>query len=56
MGLTASPTFSGALLWPMLYPWPQRPAGLVEEGFKELAARWKPILDFAARQRRDLRL
>jgi sugar phosphate isomerase/epimerase len=47
MGLTAMPTFPGALLWPMLYPWPQRPAGLVEEAFKELAARWKPILDYA---------
>ncbi|MBI3680308.1 MAG: sugar phosphate isomerase/epimerase [Acidobacteria bacterium] len=47
LGLTAMPTFSGALLWPTVYPWPQRPAGLVEEGFRELAARWKPILDFA---------
>lgn len=47
MGLTATPSFSGALMWPFIYPWPQRPAGLVEEGFKELAARWKPILDFA---------
>lgn len=47
LGLTAMPTFSGALLWPMMYPWPQRPSGLVEEGFKELAKRWKPILDYA---------
>ena len=47
LGLTASPSFSGALLWPMLYPWPQRPAGLVEEGFRELGRRWKPILDYA---------
>ena len=47
MGLTVTPSFTGALLWPMIYPWPQRPAGLVEEGFKELAKRWKPILDFA---------
>lgn len=46
-GLTALPSFSGSLLWPYLYPWPQRPAGLVEKGFAELAARWKPILDFA---------
>jgi sugar phosphate isomerase/epimerase len=45
LGLTAHATFSGALLWPMVYPWPQRPAGLVEEGFAELARRWKPILD-----------
>src|ERR1700749_5037527 len=45
LGLNASVTFSGALLWPMVYPWPQRPAGMVETGFDELAKRWKPILD-----------
>ena len=45
LGLTAHATFSGALLWPYVYPWPQRPAGLVEEGFAELARRWRPILD-----------
>lgn len=45
LGLTACPSFSGALLWHTFHPWPQRPAGLVEEGFKELARRWKPILD-----------
>ena len=28
-----------------LYPWPQRPDGLVEQGFDELAKRWKPILN-----------
>lgn len=45
LGLTASVTFSGALLWPMVYPWPQRPAGILETCFTELANRWKPILD-----------
>ena len=45
LGLTAHATFSGALLWPMVYPWPQRPAGLVETGFKELANRWLPLLN-----------
>ena len=45
LGLKAHATFSGALLWPMVYPWPQRPAGLVNEGFTELARRWTPILD-----------
>ena len=45
LGLNAHPTFSGALLWHTMYPWPQRPAGLVEEGFKELGKRWLPILD-----------
>lgn len=45
LGLTAHATFSGALAWPYFYPWPQRPAGLVEEAFAELGRRWKPILD-----------
>ena len=47
MGITAHATFSGALAWPFVYPWPQRPAGLVETAFDELAKRWKPILDHA---------
>ena len=45
LGLNAHATFSGALAWPYFYPWPQRPAGLVEEAFAELGRRWKPILD-----------
>ena len=45
LGLKAHATFSGALLWHTMYPWPQRPAGLVETGFEELARRWLPILD-----------
>ncbi len=45
LGLSAQAAFSGALLWPMLYPWPQRPPGLVETGFEELGKRWRPILD-----------
>ncbi|WP_172328165.1 sugar phosphate isomerase/epimerase [Mangrovicoccus sp. HB161399] len=47
MGLTAMPSFSGALAWPYVYPWPQRPPGLIEQAFDELAARWRPILDHA---------
>jgi sugar phosphate isomerase/epimerase len=45
LGIKAHATFSGALLWPFMYPWPQRPAGLVETGFRELANRWLPILN-----------
>ena len=45
LGLNAHATFSGALAWPYFYPWPARPAGLVEDAFDELARRWKPILD-----------
>jgi len=45
LGLTAHATFSGALAWPYFYPWPQRPAGLIDEAFAELARRWVPILN-----------
>ncbi|QEW19932.1 Inosose dehydratase [Marinibacterium anthonyi] len=45
LGLSASVSFTGSLAFPFLYPWPQRPQGLIEEAFGELARRWKPILD-----------
>jgi len=45
MGLKAHATFSGSLAWPFFYPWPQRPAGLIDEAFKELARLWLPILN-----------
>jgi len=45
LGLHVHATFSGALLWHTMNPWPQRPPGLVEMGFRELADRWLPILN-----------
>ncbi|WP_373055982.1 sugar phosphate isomerase/epimerase family protein [Zunongwangia sp. H14] len=45
LGLDVMGTFSGSLLWHTMHPWPQRPAGLVELGFQELAERWLPILN-----------
>ena len=45
LGLNACATFSGSLLWHTFHPWPQRPHGLVDEGFTELAKRWLPILN-----------
>ncbi len=45
LGLEAHVTFSGALAWPYVYPWPQRPTGLIEEAFTELTRRWSPILN-----------
>ncbi|MBA5777118.1 sugar phosphate isomerase/epimerase [Stappia sp. F7233] len=47
LGLGTLASFSGALAWPFVYPWPQRPAGLIETAFDELARRWRPILDHA---------
>ena len=45
LGLKAAQSFTGSLAWPYVYPWPQRPVGLVEEAFAELARRWTPILN-----------
>jgi sugar phosphate isomerase/epimerase len=45
LGLDVSVSFSGSLAFPYLYPWPQRPDGLIEEAFDELARRWKPVMD-----------
>jgi sugar phosphate isomerase/epimerase len=47
MDIASMASFSGALAWPYVYPWPQRPAGLIETAFDELAKRWRPILDHA---------
>ena len=54
LGCRAMATFSGALAWPFIYPWPQRPSGLIEAAFGELARRWKPILDHCDAEGIDL--
>lgn len=54
LGLKAHATFSGSLMWHTIYPWPQRPVGLVKDGFKELAKRWNPILNEFDKQGVDL--
>lgn len=46
LGINVHATFTGSLAWPFVYPWPQRPAGLIETAFEELANRWLPILDY----------
>lgn len=47
MGVGNVSVMSGGLLWHMIYPWPQRPEGLVDEAFEELARRWLPVLRYA---------
>jgi sugar phosphate isomerase/epimerase len=47
LGTKAIPAFSGGFAWHLAYPWPQRPAGLIDEAFAELVGRWQPILDAA---------
>ncbi len=48
LGLDHTVSFTGSLAFPFLYPWPQRPQGLIEETFAELGSRWKPILEHYA--------
>jgi sugar phosphate isomerase/epimerase len=45
LGLTSHVSFTGALVWPYLYPFPPRAPGIIEEGFTELARRWLPLLN-----------
>lgn len=47
MGLRNIPVLSGGFAWHLMYPWPQRPPGLIDEAFTELARRWRPLLDLA---------
>jgi sugar phosphate isomerase/epimerase len=47
LGLRNIPVLSGGFAWHLAYPWPQRPAGLIDEAFQELARRWQPLLDLA---------
>ena len=47
MGTTVIPVLSGALAWHMMYPWPQRPDGIIDQAFRELARLWRPLLDVA---------
>lgn len=54
LGLGTTVSFTGSLAFPYLYPWPQRPAGLIEEAFSELARRWRPILDAYEEQGVDI--
>ncbi|MCP4952574.1 MAG: sugar phosphate isomerase/epimerase [Proteobacteria bacterium] len=45
LGVDRHASFTGSLLWPYLYPYPQWPEGLVDEAFDELGKRWLPILN-----------
>lgn len=54
LGLDHTVSFSGSLAFPYLYPWPQRPEGLIEEAFSELARRWVPIFDHYAEHGVDI--
>lgn len=37
--------FTGSPIWHLIYSFPPVPLSMIEEGFKDFAARWRPILD-----------
>jgi sugar phosphate isomerase/epimerase len=47
LGCNVVPVLSGGFAWHMMYPWPQRPPGIIEEAMRELARLWMPLLDYA---------
>ena len=47
MGTKNISVLSGSFAWHTFYPWPQRPEGLIDEAFTELAKVWLPVLDYA---------
>jgi sugar phosphate isomerase/epimerase len=40
--------FTGSSIWPYLYSFPPVPESMLEEGYKQFADRWNPILDVFA--------
>jgi sugar phosphate isomerase/epimerase len=45
LGLNVVIGFTGSSIWHMLYAFPPTSPQMIEEGFKDFARRWKPILD-----------
>ncbi|MBZ0294323.1 MAG: TIM barrel protein, partial [Anaerolineae bacterium] len=37
--------FTGSPVWHMLYPFPPTSQDMIDQGFQEFAAQWKPIMD-----------
>lgn len=45
LGKNVLATFSDLLLWQIVYPWPHRPAELVDAWFTKVDKSWLPIID-----------
>ena len=44
LGVSVVVGFTGSSIWPFLSLWPPVPAAMIDEGYKEFARRWTPIL------------
>ncbi len=45
LGVSVVNGFTGSPIWHLCYSFPPVPAAMIENGFREFARRWKPILD-----------
>ena len=50
LGVEVVNGFTGSPIWHLLYSFPPVPAEWIDDGFREFAARWRPILDVFAAQ------
>ena len=45
LGIEVVTGFTGSSIWPLLYSFPPNDPQMIEDGFQDFAARWRPILD-----------
>jgi sugar phosphate isomerase/epimerase len=45
LGVKVVNGFTGSSIWPLIYSFPPVAPGTIEDGFKDFAKRWNPILD-----------
>ncbi len=45
LGVDTVNGFTGSSIWHLLYAFPPTPQEMIDEGYKDFAKRWKPILD-----------
>ena len=45
LGVDVVNGFTGSSIWHLLYTFPPTPQEMIDEGFRDFAARWNPILD-----------
>ena len=45
LGVEVVNGFTGSSIWPLLYSFPPVPDSMIDEGYKQFAERWNPILD-----------
>ena len=56
LGVPVVNGFTGSAIWHLLYSFPPVPSAWIDDGYRDFAARWSPILDVFAEQGVDFAL